>query len=121
MTTRRPITHEKDINLSSSPSSLYSAGPRTVSSPPSSKSDISPAVPASVIIKLLAFTFAMIGGPIGTYYLSLHTFFKGNSTFAGASAAIMANVVLVAYIAVAMREDQSERRGGPGKEGKKSR
>jgi hypothetical protein len=32
----------------------------------------------------------------------------GNSTFAGATAAIMANVVLVAYIVVAMREDQSE-------------
>jgi len=32
----------------------------------------------------------------------------GNTTFAGASAAIMANVVLVAYIVVAMREDQGE-------------
>lgn len=32
----------------------------------------------------------------------------GNSTFAGATAAIMANVVLVGYIIVAMREDQSE-------------
>lgn len=33
----------------------------------------------------------------------------GNSTFAGATAAIMANVVLVAYVVVAMKEDQSER------------
>lgn len=32
----------------------------------------------------------------------------GNSTFAGATAAIMANVVLIAYIVVAMKEDQSE-------------
>jgi hypothetical protein len=32
----------------------------------------------------------------------------GNATFAGASAAVTANVVLVAYIIVAMREDESE-------------
>jgi len=50
----------------------------------------------------------MVVGPIGTYFLTLNTVFKGNSTFAGAMAAIMANVVLVAYIVVAMREDQSE-------------
>ena len=33
----------------------------------------------------------------------------GSSTWAGAAAAIMANVVLVAYILVAFNEDQSER------------
>lgn len=32
----------------------------------------------------------------------------GNSTWAGATAAIMANVVLVGYVVVAMMEDQSE-------------
>jgi hypothetical protein len=36
------------------------------------------------------------------------TWATGNSTFAGATAAIIANVVLVAYVVVAMREDQSE-------------
>jgi len=50
----------------------------------------------------------MVVGPIGTYFLTLNTIFNGNSTFAGATAAIMANVVLVAYVVVAMREDQSE-------------
>ncbi|KFX95622.1 hypothetical protein O988_05715 [Pseudogymnoascus sp. VKM F-3808] len=67
-----------------------------------------PAVPMHVIVKLLAFTFAMVVVPIGSYFLTLDLVFSGNSTFAGATAAIMANVVLVGYIIVAMREDQSD-------------
>ena len=33
----------------------------------------------------------------------------GNSTFAGALAAVMANVVLIAYVIMAYADDQSER------------
>ena len=33
----------------------------------------------------------------------------GNSTWAGATAAIIANVVLVAYVIVAFRDDESEK------------
>ncbi|OTA69310.1 hypothetical protein K449DRAFT_384243 [Hypoxylon sp. EC38] len=67
-----------------------------------------PAVPLGVILKLLAFTFGMVVIPIGSYFLTVNTIFRGNSTYAGALAAIMANVVLVGYVVVAMNEDQSE-------------
>jgi vacuolar ATPase assembly integral membrane protein VMA21 len=46
---------------------------------------------------------------------------QGNSTYAGALAAVMANVVLVAYVVVAMQEDQSEQSSGPLGDGKKDR
>ncbi|MDI1488421.1 MAG: vacuolar ATPase assembly integral membrane protein vma21 [Ramalina farinacea] len=75
----------------------------------SESSSISPAVPTIVIVKLLGFTAAMIIGPIGTYFLTLNTIFKGNSTWAGATAAVMANVVLIAYVIVAFRDDESDR------------
>jgi len=72
-------------------------------------SDIRPAVPSHVIYKLLGFTFAMVVLPIGSYFVTVDTLFKGNSTYAGALAAIMANVVLIGYVIVAMNEDQSDR------------
>ncbi|KAK5630005.1 hypothetical protein RRF57_005720 [Xylaria bambusicola] len=78
------------------------------SSQPAGQSSTAPAVPMDVIIKLLAFTLAMIVIPIGSYFLTVNTIFRGNSTYAGALAAILANVVLVGYVVVAMNEDQSD-------------
>jgi hypothetical protein len=34
---------------------------------------------SSVIYKLLGFTLAMVVGPIGTYYLTINTIFRGRS------------------------------------------
>ncbi|KAM0709140.1 hypothetical protein Q7P35_003176 [Cladosporium inversicolor] len=73
------------------------------------KSNITPAVPSTIIYKLLAFTFAMITFPIGSYFLSVNMIFGGNSTYAGATAAIVANIVLLSYVVVAFNDDKSER------------
>ncbi|KAI9171989.1 Vacuolar ATPase assembly integral membrane protein vma-21 [Paramyrothecium foliicola] len=86
---------------------------------PLDKSNISPAVPKDVIYKLLAFTLAMIVVPIGSYFLTVNTVFKGNSSYAGGLAAVLANVVLVGYIIVAMNEDQTDTINGAKKESKK--
>ncbi|KAK4175108.1 hypothetical protein QBC36DRAFT_216893 [Triangularia setosa] len=102
MATRRIISQEKTLLDQPDPNSISSA------SPPQ-KSNIAPAVPAAVIFKLLAFTFAMMIVPIGSYFATVNTLFKGNSTYAGGLAAIMANVVLIGYVLVAMAEDQSDR------------
>lgn len=73
----------------------------------------------------------MIIVPIGSYFATVHTVFNGkmlpthaihiyanqpdlinpfagNSSMAGGMAAVLANVVLISYIIVAMKEDQTE-------------
>ena len=54
-----------------------------------------------------------ISRSVGSWFFIITWFTErhiGNSTFAGATAALMANVVLVAYVVVAMKEDESEKR-----------
>ncbi|KAL8724007.1 MAG: hypothetical protein Q9166_008185 [cf. Caloplaca sp. 2 TL-2023] len=101
MTSRRIVSNEKNF--------LEKDDSNNRSPSASEKSNIAPAVPAMVIIKLLGFTAAMVGGPIGVYFLSLNTIFHGNSTWAGTTAAFSANLVLIAYVIVAMKEDQSDK------------
>jgi len=50
----------------------------------------------------------MVVAPISSYFLTVNTIFSGNSSYAGALAALVANIVLAGYIVVAVMEDQSD-------------
>ena len=70
----------------------------------------------------------MVAAPLATYYISVTRVFvgtcrylwrptnidddvlSGNATAAGALAAVAANVVLIAYVVVAMAEDDTDER-----------
>lgn len=71
-------------------------------------SDTTPVVSGFVIKTLLGFTAAMVIVPIGSYFVTVNTIFKGNTSYAGGLAALMANVVLIGYILVAYLEDQDD-------------
>ncbi|KAJ5114963.1 Vacuolar ATPase assembly integral membrane protein vma21, partial [Penicillium alfredii] len=88
--------------------------------PEKSDSDVTPAVPADVIYKLLSFTAAMVIGPLGVYFLTVNSIFSGNTTFAGIAAAFTANVVLFAYVFVAWKDDQGERQATEKEKSKKA-
>lgn len=95
-----------------------------------------PTVPQSVIVKLLAFTAAMIVLPIGSYFLTVNSLFNGlrpcflplntranrlgNASYAGGLAAMLANVILISYVVVAMQEDQEGSANASKKETKKN-
>lgn len=69
MATQRIISSEKTFLDQDDPSSPKASGLE--------KSNIAPAVPTHVIVKLLGFTLAMIVGPIGSYFATVNTVFKG--------------------------------------------
>lgn len=50
----------------------------------------------------------MVICPLGTYYCSIDRFFGGSATYAAASAAGMANVILAAFVVTAIMEDSKE-------------
>ncbi|KAH9879112.1 hypothetical protein J1614_002547 [Plenodomus biglobosus] len=148
MTTRRIISDEKTF-LDKDNNDDHGRG-----ASPQEPSATAPAVPMSVIWKLMSFTFAMITLPIGTYFFTAAYVFKGtlsflliltlthpsaqinggggavageeqytriqvlmmsgactgNATYAGGLAALMANVVLMAYVVMAFKDDQEELR-----------
>ncbi|KAF2636640.1 hypothetical protein P280DRAFT_521942 [Massarina eburnea CBS 473.64] len=94
--------------MSESTPRLRRTEPGVVDENPSAPSNIAPAVPSSVIWTLLSFTFAMATLPIGSYFFTVKYVFNGNTTYAGALAALMANVVLITYVILAFKDDQAE-------------
>ncbi|KAI7906066.1 uncharacterized protein BX663DRAFT_498663 [Cokeromyces recurvatus] len=63
---------------------------------------------SAVLVKLAVFTVALFALPIVTFYLTLHRFFDGNTTYAAAAAVVMANVILILYLITAMFESPKE-------------
>ncbi|KAG0224427.1 hypothetical protein B0O80DRAFT_282146 [Mortierella sp. GBAus27b] len=80
------------------------------SSDPSPHSPRTTNVATSTLVKLAFFTIAMIFFPIGTYFITVDRYFEGNATYAGISAAVMANVVLIGYVIAAILEDNQSHR-----------
>ncbi|PWN42629.1 hypothetical protein IE81DRAFT_275751, partial [Ceraceosorus guamensis] len=58
-----------------------------------------------VYYKLALFSFFIFAAPLTAYYVSITHLSKDNTTFAGGIAALVVNIVLVAYIVVAFLED----------------
>ncbi|KAF9181743.1 vacuolar ATPase assembly integral membrane protein vma21 [Haplosporangium sp. Z 11] len=94
----------KSTSIASERASVGASSSSSTSTPTSTN------VSSSTLAKLAFFTIAMICFPIGTYFISLDRYFDGNATYAGISAAVMANVVLFAYVLVAVMEDSQASR-----------
>ncbi|KAK4051225.1 vacuolar ATPase assembly integral membrane protein vma21 [Microbotryomycetes sp. JL201] len=60
-----------------------------------------------LLVRMCLFTFAMITLPIGSYFLSRDHYFHDNLTGAGITAAMVANLILVIFIVLAIRDDDS--------------
>ncbi|TGZ84959.1 hypothetical protein EX30DRAFT_325858 [Ascodesmis nigricans] len=114
MAARRNVKTAQDALQKEGASSPVEGKPKMVTKQPKT-TGAAQTVPSSVVAKLLFFTFAMISGPLASYYVSNTMIFPGNSTAAAAIAAVVANVVLIGYILAAISEDDTDQT-----EGKKS-
>ncbi|GAA5838888.1 hypothetical protein JCM11251_003728 [Rhodosporidiobolus azoricus] len=68
---------------------------------------------SGVLAKLGGFTVAMVLLPIGTYFASRDYLFDSNTTYSAVAAVVVANVILVGFIAVAFLEDAKEGNTAP--------
>ncbi|KAF3217480.1 vacuolar ATPase assembly integral membrane protein vma21 [Orbilia oligospora] len=105
MATRRNVkssSDEKSDNVSSPP-----VLPKAMQAE-HMKNNPGPSIPREVLLKLFGFTVAMLFGPLGCYYLTTNYIFPGSTVLGASIAAVVANIVLVLFILVAMKEDDGE-------------
>ncbi|KAI0729353.1 hypothetical protein C8Q72DRAFT_829198 [Fomitopsis betulina] len=62
---------------------------------------------SGILIKLLLFAAALAIAPVSSYFLSKQYLWDGNAVLAAITAIVSANIVLVAYIVVSIREERS--------------
>ncbi|KAK0556279.1 hypothetical protein OC846_001234 [Tilletia horrida] len=58
-----------------------------------------------VYYKLAFFTTAIFAAPLSAFFATKDSIFSGNATYAGGLAALIVNLVLVAYVVTAFLED----------------
>ncbi|KAL9935040.1 hypothetical protein V8E36_006116 [Tilletia maclaganii] len=58
-----------------------------------------------VYYKLAFFTTAIFAAPLSAFFATKDSIFSGNATHAGGLAALVVNIVLVAYVVTAFLED----------------
>ncbi|EPQ26621.1 uncharacterized protein PFL1_05942 [Pseudozyma flocculosa PF-1] len=61
-----------------------------------------------VYIKFLVFSITLFVAPLSAFFLAKDRWLDGNATYAGGLAAIVVNIVLVAYIVSAFLEDKDD-------------
>ncbi|ORX54660.1 hypothetical protein BCR36DRAFT_410471 [Piromyces finnis] len=65
-------------------------------------------IPKNVLYKLIFFTILMFTLPFITYFFTIDRFFTGNTTYAALAAAFTANLIVAAYVVVAIIEDKDD-------------
>ncbi|KAJ9090562.1 vacuolar ATPase assembly integral membrane protein vma21 [Entomophthora muscae] len=63
-------------------------------------------ISSHVIVKLVSFSLAVLFLPIAAYFSTLKYVFNGESLYSAILAAVVANIVVGIYVAVAVWEDQ---------------
>jgi vacuolar ATPase assembly integral membrane protein VMA21 len=69
--------------------------------------------PRAVLLKLIFFAVALAVVPIASYFLSVDRLFSGETAYAGAFAGLVANVIVGAYVVVAILEEDPNAPAAP--------